>query len=219
MPPAHIIFDCDGVLVDSEGLANEVFGEMLQELGLTLTSLEMEQRFTGLTDADIWQEVERTWGLRQPADFDERYWEQLAATFDARLEPVAGIRRVLADLHTPASVASNSSLTRLHHALALTELDGFFEGRIHSADQVALPKPAPDLYIRAARAAAADPASCLVIEDSPSGVRAARAAGMPVIGFTGAGHCPPGHAAKLISAGAGTVVASHSELAPLLAAQ
>ena len=135
-------------------------------------------------------------------DFADTLRVRVAAAFDAELAPIAGVEAALAALPYRRCVASSSAPERLRHSLSLTGLLHWFEPHVFSATQVARGKPAPDLFLFAAASMQAAPATCVVIEDSVPGVQAAVAAGMRVIGFTGGGHCRPGHAERLRAAGA-----------------
>src|SRR5262249_26977037 len=137
--------------------------------------------------------------------------------YEGELRAIAGVADLLAALEMPRCVASNSHIDRVRHALTLTQLIGFFEPHLFSASMVAHGKPAPDLFLLAAKTLGISPEQCLVIEDSFSGVAGARAAGMRVVGFTGGGHCRPGHAERLRDAGCTAVFATMPEFAGYLA--
>ena len=167
-----VIFDCDGVLVDSEPIANRVLSERLAEVGLHMDADEVMRRFVG---------------RRLPAGFAEAWDAALFRAFDAELEPVAGVIEVIRELTMPICVASNSSRERMAVSLRAAGLVRFFERRVFSAAGVARPKPAPDLFLHAAAAMGVPPSRCAVIEDTPTGVRAAVAAEMAVYGYAGGG--------------------------------
>lgn len=184
--PELVIFDCDGVLVDSEPIANRVFAERLATVGVGMEVREVMVRFVGKTRAGCMELAAELAGRALPEDFGER-WD--AALFDAlarEVRPVAGIEAVLEALAHPYCVASNSSHRRLRLVLECTGLAPRFEGRQFSAADVARPKPAPDLFLHAAARLGASPSRCVVVEDTPTGARAAREAGMRVFGYAAA---------------------------------
>ena len=180
-----VIFDCDGVLVDSEPIMNRVFAEQLQKIGLALPVSEVMRRFVGKTrDQCIALAAEIT-GRELPSRFGAD-WD--AATFDAlrkEVKPVAGVPELLRDLAIPYCAASNGMPDRVRVTLASAGLLRHFDGRIFTSSEVAHPKPAADLFLHAAASMRAAPGACVVIEDTPTGVKAARAAGMRVFGYIG----------------------------------
>lgn len=185
--PELVIFDNDGVLVDSERLANGILAGLLTEAGVPYTLEQAVHEFMGGTMARVRTTVEPLLGHPLPADFEDRYHQQLFEGF-ARLEPVPGVPEVLDALDAaglPYCVASSGDHERIRTALTAVGLYGRFEGRVFSAQDVAHGKPAPDLFLYAASSLTVDPAGCTVVEDSPLGVSAARAAGMTVIGYAG----------------------------------
>ena len=180
-----VIFDCDGVLVDSEPIMNRVFAEQLQKVGLALPVSEVMRRFVGKTREQCLALAAEIRGAELPRRFGAD-WD--AAAFDAlrkEVKPVAGVPEVLQDLAIPYCVASNGMPDRVRVTLDSAGLLRYFEGRIFTSSEVANPKPAPDLFLHAAASMKAAPAACLVIEDTTTGVRAARAAGMRVLGYIG----------------------------------
>ncbi|MGF7162428.1 HAD superfamily hydrolase (TIGR01509 family) [Rhodoligotrophos appendicifer] len=212
-----IIFDCDGVLVDSEVIAARVTATMLGDLGLPISPEDVLTGLVGL-DADATRRrIETEHAITLPADFDDRGHVRLAAAFREELQPMAGIVALLGDLRFPYCVASNSGHQRLAQTFASAGLGPLVAGRVFSAEDVARGKPAPDLFFHAAQTMGVAPGRCLVIEDSLTGVTAARAAGMRVIGFCGGGHIRPGHASRLRALGAEAIVGDHASLAAILA--
>jgi HAD superfamily hydrolase (TIGR01509 family) len=197
-----LVFDCDGVLVDSEILVVAIEAELLQSVGIPMTPDEVIATCVGLSDAEMHRRIEARWEVRLPDDFVERKQARIAAAFETALQPVAGMPELLDRAHGPRCVASSSAPTRLRRALELTGFIQHFEPNLFSASMVERGKPAPDLFLHAAAAMGVRPDRSVVIEDSPYGVAAGRAAGMTVIGFTGASHCQPGLAAELEDAGA-----------------
>jgi HAD superfamily hydrolase (TIGR01509 family) len=214
-----IIFDCDGVLVDSEIVSFEAEAEVFGEIGIALTAQDLLGRFLGMSSASMFAIIERERGIKLPADLRERAAQRTLDAFDQRLKPIPGIAELLADLPDRKCVASSSEPPRIRHSLSLAGILHHFEPHIFSATQVKHGKPAPDLFLFAAESMGAAPDRCLAIEDSVAGVTAARAAGMTVLGFTGGSHCLDGHAEKLRHAGASDVFSSCRELAGYLAAR
>lgn len=185
-----VIFDCDGVLVDSEPIAIRIDIEMLAELGVTMSPDEVIERFVGRSPEVILADVEAQLGGRVPDGWLERGDARLRAAFEAELTPVPGIEQALDAIDVSTCVASSSGHEFLRLKLELTGLYGRFVGNIFSATEVANGKPAPDLFLHAARQMGAEPSDCVVVEDSRYGVQAARAAGMDVFGYAG-GVTPP----------------------------
>jgi HAD superfamily hydrolase (TIGR01509 family) len=214
-----IIFDCDGVLVDSEIVSFEAEAEMFAEIGIGLTAHDLLTRFLGTSSASMFAIIEQENGIELPADFAERATRRTLEAFDRKLQPIPGIGELLANLPDRKCVASSSEPPRIRHSLSLAGILHHFEPHIFSATQVKRGKPAPDLFLLAAASMGVPPARCLVIEDSVAGVTAARAAGMIVLGFTGGSHCLDGHADRLRLAGASDVFGSCRELASYLVAQ
>jgi HAD superfamily hydrolase (TIGR01509 family) len=181
-----VIFDNDGVLVDSELLANTVLVHLLERFGLSLSLKESMRRYLGSSLESVRRSVEAELGRKLPEDFNEIYHSELLSEFDAHLQPMEGVVEVLSYLDSCAisyCVASSGDHIRIRRALEITGLYQSFEGRIFSAQDVSRGKPAPDLFLYASESMGALPGDCLVIEDSPKGVRAARVAGMSVVGF------------------------------------
>ena len=215
--PELVIFDCDGVLVDSEVIACRVLSESLAEVGITLSADEIAESYVGMSAATIFADIERRTGRRVPADFVARSRPRLEAAFTADLEAMPGVAAALASIAIPVCVASSSSPARLRHSLTLAGLINRFSPHIFSAEQVPRGKPAPDLFLLAAETMEVAPAACWVIEDSLAGIEAARAAGMTAIGFTDGSHCRSGHGERLRRAGATVILAKMDDLTALLA--
>jgi HAD superfamily hydrolase (TIGR01509 family) len=202
VPPELIIFDCDGVLIDSEVIACRADAACLAEIGIAISAEEIMDRYLGISAEEMCRDIELRLGRSLPVGFAEMMRARVAAAFATDLAPIAGVAAMLDELPFRRCVASSSAVERLRHSLSLTGLLDYFEPHIFSAAQVARGKPAPDLFLFAASAMKTAPVDCVVIEDSVPGVQAAVAAGMRVIGFTGGGHCRPGHAERLGDAGA-----------------
>jgi HAD superfamily hydrolase (TIGR01509 family) len=180
-----VIFDCDGVLVDSEPLSNRVLAERLTAIGLPTTFEQSVRDFMGRSWAANVAVIEERLGGPIPDGFADGYFDELYGTFAAELEPIAGIHAALDEIALPSCVASSSAPDKIRRSLELTGLLERFEGRIFSATDVEHGKPAPDLFLHAAAALGADPSRCVVVEDAPAGVHAGRAAGMTVLGYAG----------------------------------
>jgi HAD superfamily hydrolase (TIGR01509 family) len=206
-----LIFDCDGVLVDSEGLSCQIDAEILTECGVPYTTQDVMREFVGVSIKDQITRIEAERGIRLPDDFTERLNRTLFARFETDLKSIEGVRDAILSLPFPRCVASSSIPERIALSLRVTGLGDLFD-HIFSSTQVARGKPAPDLFLHAAEQMNARPEDCLVIEDSTAGVQAAVAAGMRVIGFVGGEHCGPEHAEKLQRAGASAVIKQMTEL-------
>ncbi len=206
-----VIFDCDGVLVDSEQLAIKVDVVVLARLGWSLTEAEVVERFVGVSDAHFRHEVESHLGLSLPENWEAEVEPLYRKAFVAGLRPVEGVVDALDRISVATCVASSGSHEKMRFTLGLTGLYDRFHGRIFSATEVPRGKPAPDLFLHAAERMGVPPAACIVVEDSVMGVAAARAAGMRVLAYAG-GVTP---ATKL--AGPATTVFEHmAELPSLL---
>lgn len=186
--PALVIFDCDGVLVDSEPISIRVLLEALRTRGLELDVEAGYERFLGRSMATICRDLDQSFGLTLDNADLALLRERLWAAFTAELRPVPGIGEVLAALALPFCVASSSQPERIEHSLRVTGLWPWFEGHAFSATMVARGKPAPDLFELAAATMGHAAGAAVVIEDSPVGIQAARAAGMRVVGFLGGSH-------------------------------
>ncbi|WP_327351450.1 HAD family hydrolase [Streptomyces sp. NBC_01304] len=212
-PIELVIFDCDGVLVDSERIAVRVQVALGAELGWPLTEDEVIDRFIGRSSASIGEQIAARLGQEKAATWAQRFEELHREAVDAGLTPVEGLPEALDGLTLPTCVASSGSHEKMRHTLGRTGLYERFAGRIYSAGEVAHGKPAPDLFLHAARQMGVDPAACVVVEDSRPGVEAARAAGMRAFGYAG-GMTP---AARL--EGPGTVVFHDMRKLPRLLAE
>jgi HAD superfamily hydrolase (TIGR01509 family) len=184
-PISLVILDCDGVLVDTERIALRIDALVLAELGWTMTEAEVIERFMGRSDAEMTAEIEAHLGRRLPASWEEPFRHLYREAFAAELTPVPGIVAALDAIAVPTCVASSGTHEKIRFTLGLTGLYERFAGRIFSASEVARGKPAPDLFLHAARRMGVLPAGCAVVEDSRYGVEAARAAGMRAFGYAG----------------------------------
>ncbi|MBI3827291.1 MAG: HAD family hydrolase [Candidatus Rokubacteria bacterium] len=184
-PIRLVIFDCDGILVDSERVAVRVDVVVLAELGWAMTEADVVERFMGRTDADMASQIEAHLGRPLPANWEEPFQPLYRAAFETELKPVPGIVTALDEIATVTCVASSGSHERIRYTLGLTGLYHRFAGRIFSATEVAEGKPAPDLFLHAAKRMGVPAADCVVVEDSRYGIEAARAAGMRAFGYAG----------------------------------
>lgn len=180
-----VIFDCDGVLVDSEYLCHVGLVEALRELGVEESPEALYRDFSGWPLMQLFRAMEDRHGCRLPVEFEAGYRRIVERLFDEGLEAVPGAEAVLGALQLPYCVASNGPRQKMEHSLGLTGLLPYFRGRMFSAYEVGAWKPDPGLFLAAAAGLGCTPAHCLVVEDSLVGVQAARAAGMPVLLYTG----------------------------------
>jgi HAD superfamily hydrolase (TIGR01509 family) len=208
--PELVIFDCDGVLVDSELIANTEFARMLEELGLTFSLEQMFERFVGRSMAACMQQVQALLGRAPPPDFEARLRARTERALRRDLRAVRGVRDAIAALRVPYCVASSGDHAKMRLTLGITGLLPLFEGRLFSSTEVAQGKPAPDLFLHAARCMGARPSRTAVVEDSAVGVQAGVAAGMRVLGYAA-----PGDPWRLALAGA-SVFSDMSQLPALL---
>jgi HAD superfamily hydrolase (TIGR01509 family) len=213
-----VIFDCDGVLVDSETIACRVDSELLTAAGFPHSFEDIRRDFVGISSASMCRLIEARFGRRLPNDMQARILQAAIDAFERELAPIAGVAAAIAAIDRPRCVASSSDPPRIRRSLELTGLIDFFDPHLFSTKMVAHGKPAPDIFLHAAGQMGATPQGCIVIEDSVPGVTAARAAGMAVLGFVGGGHCTPAQGDKLREAGADSVFADMRELPALIAA-
>lgn len=215
-----ILFDCDGVLVDSEIIAARVESQLLTEAGYPISVEEMGERFAGMTWKNILLTIEKEADIPLSASLLDKSEKLLDARLERDVKIIDGVKFALARLTTQRCICSNSSSARLDMMLTKVGLKPYFAPHIYSAkdlgpDRV---KPKPDIFLHGAQQFGVDPSRCLVVEDSTHGVHAARAAGMRVVGFTGASHTYPSHADRLTDAGAETVISRMQDLPAVVAA-
>ena len=181
-----IIFDCDGVLVDSEKIANEVFAKVLnEECGFSLSLDDMFQTFVGRSSSQCMDIIEKMLGKVPPANLEQRYKKEINETLSSSVTAVRGIEKVLKEISIPYCIASSGSYEKMQTTLSKTELLHYFNGNIYSTSDVARGKPFPDIYLHAANEMGVfDVSKCLVIEDSPLGVEGGVSAGMTVFGYS-----------------------------------
>lgn len=202
MKPSLIIFDCDGVLIDSEVIACRVDAVELGRLGFAITAEEIAARFVGTTAGAMFAALEAEQGLPIPEGFEALLRARIGEAFERDLAPIPDVAETLRRLDPAVCVASSSGPERLEQSLRMTGLFEHFAPHVFSAQSVERGKPAPDLFHHAAAAMGRAPERCLVIEDSVPGVQAAVAARMRVFGFTGGSHCGETHGERLKAEGA-----------------
>ncbi len=213
-----VIFDCDGVLVDSEPIAMRLLLETLGEAGLVMTPEAASELFLGRSLASMRAVLAEDFGLTLSDAALAGMRRRLYAAFEAELRPIPGVAEVLAALPMPFCVASSSQPERIELSLKVAGLWPRFEGRMFSATEVPRGKPAPDLFLYAARCMGYAPAACLVVEDSPAGIAAAKAAGMRVVAFTGGSHASTdAHRDAIAAAGPDAVIHDMRSLMTLAA--
>lgn len=212
-----VIFDCDGVLVDSETISCRLDAEIFTALGFPLSFEDIRRDFVGVSATTMCRAIEERFARKLPEDMPQRLLAAALEAFETKLTPIPGIGDALTSLTGARCVASSSDPARIRRSLELTDLLHHFDPHLFSTKMVARGKPAPDIFFHAAATMGVEPARCVVIEDSVPGVTAARAAGMTVFGFTGGDHCPPGHDEKLRTLGADLVFADMQALPELLA--
>ncbi|MFL2804360.1 MAG: HAD family hydrolase [Dehalococcoidia bacterium] len=201
LKPDLVIFDCDGVLVDSEPISNQVLSELLTEIGLPTTFEKSLELFLGKSWQDSLKTIESLLGKKPPENLFDEYMKRMFKLFETDLEPIKGIPQVLDNLNFPKCVASSGPYEKIYKTLGSTQLLSFFEGNIFSAVDVKNGKPAPDLFLHAARQMNSDPTNSVVIEDSPAGIEAALKANMKVLAFDqfGYNHFIPSNKGKTFS--------------------
>ena len=183
-----VIFDCDGVLIDSEVLSKRTLLNMLGELDVVVTSDYFDVHFLGQSYAHMVNKIDQDYAVLLPKDFQVTYQSQLLDTFAQELRPTPAIEDVLSRLAIPICVATSSGPERVKRALELTGLTHYFGEHVYTSSEVQHGKPAPDLFLHAAQRMGVEPARCLVIEDSSAGLQAGHTANMDGIWYTGASH-------------------------------
>lgn len=218
--PELVIFDCDGVLVDSEWLASKIEAKLLNDAGLEITAEEIGERYSGLTWKEILLDVEKNSDIILSASMIDQAEKLVDMALERELEMIEGADRAVKRIKLPKCIASNSSRARLGISLGKTGLEKLFDPHIFAAHEVGTNKgkPDPNVFLHAASVFNAKPAQTIVVEDSVHGIKGAMAAGMRVIGFTGGKHTYPGHADRLTEAGAETVINRHALLPDIIAA-
>ena len=211
-----VIFDCDGVLVDSEVISCRAHAATLARHGYAITADQVLDRFLGVSDREARLTIETELGRRLPDDFEAQVKQATLQFYAGNLQAIAYVGDAIAAIDLPKCVASSGTPEKIHHGLTCTGLYDRLAPHIFSATQVERGKPAPDLFLFAAERMQVSPERCLVIEDSVPGVTGARAAGMTVLGFHGGSHCRPGHADMLRAAGAALIFDDMRQLPGLI---
>jgi len=199
-PPKLVIFDCDGVLVDSEAIGDRVIADLLTRQGVTINAGDISARYIGLTMQAVVDDVNRRYGLSLGADWLEEVRVETEAAFHAGLEPIPHVKELIVALEAagvPICVGSNGSVSKMNTSLGITGLLSHFEGRLFSGQDMKRGKPFPDLFLHAAQAMGVSPEDCVVIEDSAAGLKAAQAAGMKALAYV----ANPAHAPAELSGG------------------
>ena len=216
MPIDLIIFDCDGVLVDSEVISCQAHANALTRHGYPITATQVSARFLGRATKQANLEIETELGRKLPEAYHGDLQDELFRAFETDLAAIRGIHDVLDIVTQRVCVASSGSHQRMQVSLGSTGLYERLTPHIFSSSQVTNGKPAPDLFLFAAKEMAVPPGRCVVIEDSLAGIAGARAAGMKVLGFYGGSHCGAGHAETLRQAGADLAFADMHQLPELI---
>ena len=217
MVPSLIIFDCDGVLVDSEVISCGAHAETLTRHGYPITPDQVLQRFLAVSDREARLTVETELGRSLPQDFEAQMKQAALQRYASELGAIPHVGAAIAAIGGPRCVASSGTPEKIRHGLTCAGLYDQLAPHIFSATQVKRGKPAPDLFLFAAAQMKAKPSQCIVIEDSVPGVTGARAAGMTVLGFHGGSHCGAGHAELLRAAGAAVTFDDMRQLPELIA--
>lgn len=212
----HVIFDCDGVLIDSEAISMRVDQVLLEECGVMISEAEMHRRFVGKTFEALVDELEAERGISLPPDLEARKDDIMIKAYRRELQPIAGVSAALDAITLPKSIGTNGPRHRALIALEVTGIAHHFMGRLTTFEDVANGKPSPDIYLLAAERAGFAPSECLVVEDSITGVEAAVAAGCVTLGFTGSHLHRDEHALALTQLGASRVFAHMAELPGLV---
>jgi HAD superfamily hydrolase (TIGR01509 family) len=211
-----IVFDCDGVLIDSEVLSCSCLSTFLCEHGYQVDLQDVFDRFLGRGFSVVEEQYRLALGRPLEPGFADAFRAVVKERFTRDLRPMPGIETLLASLSTPCCVASSSDRERLSFSLAISKLAVYFGDRVYSSDLVARAKPAPDLFLYAAERMQSEPSRTLVIEDSVNGVRAGKAAGMTVWGFIGGSHYAGRDGARMLThAGADRIVRHIADLPPM----
>ena len=187
-PIELIIFDCDGVLIDSEIISKRVLLQMLLELDVVISDEYFEANFLGHSFEHVTAKILADFNVTLASSFSQDYQTKLMQVFAVELEPTVGLEQMLLELKVPYCVATSSSPQRVSRALDITRIGHYFADHVFTASEVENGKPAPDLFLHAAEKMGVAPQYCLVIEDSPAGIEGAKAAQMQVIRYAGAGH-------------------------------
>jgi beta-phosphoglucomutase-like phosphatase (HAD superfamily) len=214
-----IIFDCDGVLVDSELVSCRAHAQTLTRHGCAITEQQVLERFLGISDREARAMIETEIGRELPRDFEAQVKQAILQAYAGDLRAISFVGEATAAIDLAKCVASSGTPEKIRNGLTCAGLRDVLAPHLFSATQVERGKPAPDLFLFAAEQMGVPPARCVVIEDSVPGITGALAAGMSVLGFHGGSHCQPGHAEKLRAAGAQMTFDDMRRLPALIAAE
>jgi HAD superfamily hydrolase (TIGR01509 family) len=212
----YILFDCDGVLVDSEIIAANVLLRLLKPFGYEMNVKHFMQRYAGMKDHDILAHISEEHRIVLPAHFADVLEKAIDDSLEAELQAISGVQEALELIRLPKAVVSNSQMERVKNSLKVAQVTHYFGDRIYTAEMAGKPKPDPQIYQYALEQLGLQSHEALVVEDSLTGVTAAHGAGLKVIGFVGASHIMEGHAAKLIACGASGIVETMEDLPRML---
>ncbi|MBV6439639.1 MAG: HAD family phosphatase [Haliscomenobacteraceae bacterium CHB4] len=212
----HVLFDNDGTVVDSEIIAVRTTLSLLAPYGFQMSEQEYSRRFPGLLERDIVAIIGQEFGIRVGDDYFDRLRAAHVESFDRELRAISGMPAIFRNLKTPKSMVSNGSVRHVERCLRRVRLRSALDGHIFSAEHVERPKPHPDVYYLALEKLLLQPSDILVVEDSPTGVQAAKQAGLRVVGFLGAAHIHDGHDAQLLDCGADFIAEDAKSLGKLL---
>ncbi len=211
----HIFFDNDGTLVDSEIIAVRATLRLLAPYGFRMSEAEYAQRYPGLLEKDILEAIQAEYGITVTDDYFDELRKAHTQGFDDELRAIPGMPEIFRQVKVPKSIVSNASTRHVEYCLGRLNLLHLLDGQIFSAEQVGKPKPHPEVYLLALETLQLAPEEVLVVEDSPTGVQSAKAAGLKVVGFLGAAHIHPGHDTRLLEAGADFLALEAEHLAIL----
>ncbi len=212
----HIIFDCDGVLIDSEEISMRIDQALLAENNVMISEADMHLRFVGTTFQAMIDAIEAEKGFKLPVDLEQRKDHLMLEAYRRELKPIAGVAAALNAIALPKSIGTNGPRDRALFALQVAGISQHFDTRLTTFEDVEHGKPAPDVYLLAAKRAGFAPHQCLVIEDSLTGVIAAVAAGCPTVGFTGAHLHRKEHGNELLALGAFRILNEMRDLPALV---
>jgi len=210
----HILFDCDGVLVDTEFTAGQVMVEAMKKRGITIELEHFLYHFSGTTFSAI---LDVYFGNSLQGNEKDNFINKLEKKIVANVDAIQGVEKMLHSITIPMSIVSNSAIWQVKEEIEQTKIDHFFTGQIFSSELVVNPKPAPDVYNLAVEKLGLEKTEVLVIEDSITGASAALAAGLQVIGFAGASHILQGHSQKMLEIGVFKVAGNMKELEEIIA--
>lgn len=212
----HIIFDCDGVIIDSEILYARIAVRNLAGLGIHFDPVTYCARFAGMMDRDIFELISKEYQVDFSEEFHQKLQSEVRHAFEYELPPIPGMGKLISSIPNPVSIVSNSHFAHVRRGLQLADIQHIPDERIFTSEMVPNPKPAPDVYLHALNTNDLRTEDCIVVEDSEAGVSAAKAAGLAVIGFLGGGHITKGHDKKLMGLGVDYLAENALELENIL---